>query len=272
MKALTLLLCASLLAIPVLAQNPTPAPPGLNVADNPFSAATPAPVVVQPVIVQPAAEFQSQAISWINAIVVVLGVVATVLLPAIAVLWSRVRDITKRQDRQAEKQGQIDSTVRQALAAAPPTAIAVAAKAPLVALLLMFFATACSTTTSDPAVNARNAGLNAAGSQALREAARFIGSAAVAAITSAVQQETSGGKVDYHQAAAAALYANVNAVDTISGAKRIVTAFSAGKATQTATAAARAMAAAQSMGTPAPQAVSAIAATIFTATGAPPKS
>jgi uncharacterized membrane protein YhaH (DUF805 family) len=215
MKALTLLLCASLLAIPVLAQNPTPAPPGLNVADNPFSAATPAPVVVQPVIVQPAAEFQSQAISWINAIVVVLGVVATVLLPAIAVLWSRVRDITKRQDRQAEKQGQIDSTVRQALAAAPPTAIAVAAKAPLVALLLMFFATACSTTTSDPAVNA---------------------------------------------------------VDTISGAKRIVTAFSAGKATQTATAAARAMAAAQSMGTPAPQAVSAIAATIFTATGAPPKS
>lgn len=129
---------------------------------------------------------------------------------------------------------------------------------------------ACSTTTPDPAKNARNAGLNAAGTAALNDAAKIIGSAAMASLFNVANSELSGGKVDYGQAAVAGLYSQVNGANVSSLVYDTVNAFSGGKAKQTAAAAAKAASSALANGADPTKIAPALAEVISTATGAPP--
>lgn len=243
----------------------------------PATTPTPGPTVLQPVIIQPAQNFQAAATSWVNAIAAVLMVIVTVLLPAFAVLWSKVREVTKRQDRQAAKQGQITDQVTQLAAAAPPTVITPGNAAPssatttvaiILLTLLPWGLIGCATTGPNAA---RDAGIRAAGSQALAVAGKVLTQAAINGLLNAAQQEISGGKVDFTQAAAQGLWANVNAADTVADVRSIASAYSAGKAMQTARAAAIAYQSALDNGVEPPQAINAIASVISTATGAPPR-
>jgi hypothetical protein len=136
----------------------------------------------------------------------------------------------------------------------------------------LFSLAACSTTTSNPAVNARNAGLNAAGKQALVESEKVLGVALTNGLLNLAQQEVGGGgkNVDFGQAAAAGLWSSVNAPNAISAIDNTVKAFSAGKAAQTALMAKAVADAAVANGQPAPAVVNAIATVISTAAGAPP--
>lgn len=127
---------------------------------------------------------------------------------------------------------------------------------------------ACSTTTPNAATNARNAGLNAAGTAALNDAAKIVGDAAMATVFSVAQSELSGGKVDFGQAAVAGLYSQAPSVGTL--VYDTVNSFSAGKAKQTAAAAAKAADAALANGADPSKIAPALAAIISTATGAPP--
>jgi hypothetical protein len=149
----------------------------------------------------------------------------------------------------------------------PPIVRTILAVAIAVVLVLTLLP-GCSTT--DPATKA---GLSAAGKVALQDAAQYLGSAATQALFSVAQQELSGGKADFGQAAAAGLWSQVDSQTTGKVVGDIVTAYSAGKATQTAQAAANAASHAVSPagGQQDGLAVTrAIAAVISTATGAPP--
>lgn len=129
---------------------------------------------------------------------------------------------------------------------------------------------ACSTTTNDPAKNAHNAGLNAAGKVALSEAGKVLGRAAVSALFSVAQTELSGGKADFGQAAVQGLYSSASSGITSDDIFNITNAFSAGKAKQTAAEAAAAASVSLDSGKPPAQVATAIASVIATATGAPP--
>lgn len=131
----------------------------------------------------------------------------------------------------------------------------------LTAALLIASIPGCQTDTGDPGKDARARATN----QALAEAGKVLGKVAVQALFSAASQEATGGKVDFQQAASAGLWANVNAADTGAAISRIVSAYSAGKTPATAAAAAKAAGDAVT-----PEKVSAIAAVISTAAGAPP--
>lgn len=129
---------------------------------------------------------------------------------------------------------------------------------------------ACSTTTNDPAKNAHNAGLNAAGKAALGEAGKVLGRAAVSALFSVAQTELSGGKAEFGQAAVQGLYSQASSGITSETIFNITNAFSAGRAKQTAAEASAAASGALDSGKPPTQVAMAIASVISTATGAPP--
>lgn len=142
--------------------------------------------------------------------------------------------------------------------------------AALVLLALVVGLSSCSTTTSDPAKNARNAGLNAAGVAALNESAKVLGTADVQALLSVAHSEASGGKADWQQAAAQGLWSQANGATVSDAYSAIVTAYSAGKASQTAKMAEAVAAAPLANGVPPADVANAIATVISTAAGAPP--
>lgn len=129
---------------------------------------------------------------------------------------------------------------------------------------------ACSTTTSNPATNIRNAGLNAAGTAALNTGAKVLGNALTSYLFSVAQGELSGGKVNYGQAAVQGLYTQVNSANVDSLVFDTINAYSAGKAKQTALIAQQAANTALANGADPSKIAPAIAAVISTATGAPP--
>lgn len=135
-------------------------------------------------------------------------------------------------------------------------------KLPLLPVLMLV---SCSTTTSNPAANARHAGMNAAGKQALASAIPILGSIGTQVLLGAVQAEATGRTVDFQQAAAAGLWSQ--APSTVSAIGDTIQAFSAGKAKFTAeTAMSVANAAILQNGASAPQAANAIAQVITAAT------
>lgn len=144
----------------------------------------------------------------------------------------------------------------------PPSAVAI--------LLLCGLMVGCATNTPDAAKNARNAGLNAAGSQALTEATKILGRVAVQTLFSVAQSEMSGGKVDFAQSAANGLWSQANSGTTSEAIGNITTAFSAGKAKQTAATASSIASPALAAGANPVKVASAIATVISTAAGAPP--
>lgn len=138
----------------------------------------------------------------------------------------------------------------------------------LVLILTLFVG--CATNTADPVKNAHNAGLNAAGKAALGEAGKVLGRAAVSALFSVAQTELTGGKADFGQAAAQGLWSQAQTGITETTIFNITTAFSAGKATQTAFESAAAASVAIDGGKDPAKVASAIASVISTASGAPP--
>lgn len=128
-------------------------------------------------------------------------------------------------------------------------------------LLLVLLLAGCATDTLDVKANARNRAIN----QALSEAGSVLGRAATQTLFDVARAELSGSKIDYGQAAAAGLWANVNVADTGAAIQRIVSAYSGGKAPQTAAAAAQAV-----TPTITPETINAVAAVISSAVGAPP--
>lgn len=128
----------------------------------------------------------------------------------------------------------------------------------------------CSTLTPDANINARNAGLNAAGSEALRQAGKILGTALTSTLFSVAQSEATGQKVDYLQSGSQALFAQADSATAISAAGSIFSAFSAGKAKFTAKAVDNAAKTAISNGQDPSKVATAIAAVVATATGAPP--
>lgn len=128
-------------------------------------------------------------------------------------------------------------------------------------LLIPLIFLSCATDTPVVATNARNAAIN----QALKEAGSVLGRSATQMLFDVARSELSGSKVDYGSAAAAGLWANVNVADTSAAIQRVIQAYSAGKAPQTAKAAAQATAPAIT-----PETVNAVAAVISSAVGAPP--
>lgn len=156
-------------------------------------------------------------------------------------------------------------------AAGAPQVVSINTIAPLVALCFAMLALAgCSTTTPDPAKNARNAGRNAAAKQALVESAKILGDVAVSSLLNVAQQELGGRNADFGQAAAAGVWSNVNSEAIGSAIGKTVQAYSAGKAQATAVAAKTIADRTLAAGQPAPAVVNAIAAVISTAAGAPP--
>jgi phosphoribosylformylglycinamidine (FGAM) synthase-like enzyme len=131
----------------------------------------------------------------------------------------------------------------------------------LFAVLLTLPLSGCQTSTGDPVKDARGRATN----QALLEAGKVLGRVAVSALFNAATQEATGETPKFQQAAAGALWANVDAASTSAAISRIVDAYAGGKAPATAEAAAKA---AGSNVTPAK--VNAIASVISSATGAPP--
>lgn len=182
-------LCAGLLALnlyatPAQAADPPPfslevsAGPPWPLADAaPLAApATPPPAAGPPVVViqQPAQQFQTTATSWIYSLVAVLGVVTTVLLPAFAVLWSKVQDLVKRQDRQAQKTGSLQQQVTSVALAATPAAAAPPTTSPIVPAILALLMPAtlllggCATASSPQEAAERRALARQAASTGLR--------------------------------------------------------------------------------------------------------
>lgn len=128
----------------------------------------------------------------------------------------------------------------------------------------------CSTSTDNPETNARNAGINAAGQQALSEAGKVLGKVAVQTLLSVVQGEATGQKADYVQSAANGLLTQVDANTVSSAFTNITNAFAAGKAQQTAKTVGTIASTALANGQSPPKVANALAAVMFTATGAPP--
>ena len=128
-------------------------------------------------------------------------------------------------------------------------------------LLIPLIFSSCATDTPVAATNARNRAIN----QVLTEAGSILGRAATQTLFNVARAELTGDKVDYGQAAAAGLWANVDAASTASAIQRVIQAYSGGKAPQTATAAAQAARPAIT-----PETVNAVANVISAAVGTPP--
>lgn len=129
----------------------------------------------------------------------------------------------------------------------------------------------CSTTTNDPAKNAKNAGINAAGSAALREAGKVLGRVAVQSLVATAQGELTGKKVDLLSSAASGLWSQANSGTTSEAIGNITAAYTAGKAKQTASTAAAVAAPAIAQGKNPSTVANAIASVLSTVAGAPPK-
>lgn len=114
------------------------------------------------------------------------------------------------------------------------------------------------------------AGLTSAGKAALSSAESILGAAATQTLFAVAQQEAMGGKADLEQAAAQGLWSQVNTATISSTIGSIVSAYSNGKATATASEAANAASLALGSGQPSAAVVNAIAGVIATAAGAPP--
>lgn len=129
----------------------------------------------------------------------------------------------------------------------------------------------CKTNTEDPAKNAQNAGINAAGTAALNSAAKILGKAAVAALLSVAQAEASGGNADYLSSAAQGIWRQASVATASEVFGDVTRAYSDGKLKQTAKEVERAAQGGLNSGNR-PQDVSdAIATVLSTAAGAPPK-
>lgn len=138
----------------------------------------------------------------------------------------------------------------------------------LLASLLAFALPSCSTNTPDPTKNIRNAGLNAAGTAALKDAGKIIGNVVVSSLADAVQTDLSGGSVTTKsllQSGAHGLWSQVTPTTFNVDFGNIVDSFSAGKAKQTALEAAKIPPGKDPSAT-----AGAIASVISTVTGAPP--
>lgn len=133
----------------------------------------------------------------------------------------------------------------------------------LVLIPLVFFA--CATDTPDVKANARNRAVNQLGT----EVVGILGRSATSFLLSVASSELGGAKQDYGQAAAGALWANVNVADTAGAVSRIISAYSGNKAPDTASAAAQVFAQAAANKDP-EKVIEAIAAVVSTAAGAPP--
>ena len=125
-----------------------------------------------------------------------------------------------------------------------------------------------STNTGDPSKDARNAGLNAAAQVAAVDAAQILGQVAVNSLQAAVAKDTSNGQ---NTAVTQLEQAGVYGLYSVTGSQpvnlsNIITAYSDGKAKQTAKAAAQI----QSDAGASTKVASAVASVISTATGAPP--
>lgn len=96
----------------------------------------------------------------------------------------------------------------------------------------------CATNTGDAKKDARGRAVN----QTLREAGKILGNTAVAILFNAAKSEATDEVVDYQHAAVAGLYANMDLTTGASAVKRIVDAYSGGKAPDTAKAAEKAFA------------------------------
>jgi hypothetical protein len=147
------------------------------------------------------------------------------------------------------------------------------ATGPLVLAGLMLLVSGCSTTGPDSAKNIRNAGINAAGSAALKDAARILGSVATSVLLQQAQQDIGGSstKADLASSASAAVWSQVNSQNIGSSISDIVAANSAGKLRQTGIEAQKAADAALAHGKSDAAVTNAIATVISTAAGAPPK-
>ena len=148
-------------------------------------------------------------------------------------------------------------------------------KVPAFALVgaLLFMSAGCSTVGPDAAKNIRNAGINAAGSAALKDAARILGSVATSVLLQQAQQDIGGSsaKADLASSASAAVWSQVNSQNIGSSISDIVAANSAGKLRQTGIEAQKAADAAIAHGRSDAAVTNAIATVISTAAGAPPK-
>lgn len=144
----------------------------------------------------------------------------------------------------------------------------------ILAALILSACSSCSTTTPDPAKNERNAGINAAGSAALKDAGKVLGSVITSTLFSLAQSEIGGSqtKADLGSAAASAVWSQVNTgqVDIGAGISHSITAFSDGKLRQTAIEAQKAANDAIAHGRSDADVQNAVATVISTAAGAPP--
>ena len=140
----------------------------------------------------------------------------------------------------------------------------------VVALLLLLSFLGCSTTTKSASTNERNAGLNAAGTAALNNAVAVLGTVATNELYAVASHELTGSKKSLGQSAVQGLYASVDVPTAIADVKSTVTAYSAGKAAQTAVEAQKVATTAANKGQPPAAVISAVAGVVSTATGAPP--
>ena len=101
------------------------------------------------------------------------------------------------------------------------------------------------------------------------EVVGILGRSATSFLLSVASSELGGAKQDYGQAAAGALWANVNVADTAGAVSRIISAYSGKKAPETAAAAGQVFAQASTKSEP-DKVVAAIASVVSTGAGAPP--
>lgn len=271
----------------------------VNVADLPdFPEREPgAPTpVVPPVVVVPAPpvyanpdRFQASALQWIMVATAIAGALATFATFVITkigelkrTLQTQREELGGRLDRQKETTGKIASQVNAIALTTPGGKEALAALAPpnptddapkpgtgLLALAIACFGAlalmGCATNTGDAGRDARGRATN----QALREAGGVLGRVAVSTLFNVASQELGGNRADFGSAAASGLWSQVNAADSGAAVKRIVDAYSGGRAPKTALAAKNAFDAV-AQDERAPDTVNALATVLSTAAGAPP--
>lgn len=141
---------------------------------------------------------------------------------------------------------------------------------PLIIVGCLLFFSGCSTATSDPLKNERNAALNAGGSEALKNAAKILGSALTAALFQSAEADMSGSKVnaDFGHAAAANVWTQLNFQTASSAYNDVVSAASEGRLRQTAKEAQKAAASALAAGHSPAEVSGAIASVISTVASA----
>jgi antitoxin (DNA-binding transcriptional repressor) of toxin-antitoxin stability system len=130
--------------------------------------------------------------------------------------------------------------------------------------LAVIFVSSCATNTGDAKKDARGRAIN----QTLAEAGSILGRAVVSSLFNIAANEASGGRSDWQQAAVEGLYVNIDVAKSGQAVNRIVTAYSDGKAPETAKAAEKAFVEAAETQDPA-KVNEAIASVVSAATGAP---